>query len=195
MVDRQVVIIGAGALGSHLALLARNWGATICVVDFDRVEQKNTLAQFHSRMGLRQNKAQALQKALAGLFGVRIDAVPHKLTEDNAATLMEAAALVVDCTDNAEARRVIQRHVQAAGIPCLHGALSADGMFGRAIWDEHNFTADEEGERGQATCEDGQQLPMFVLVAAQLAVVAQRFLDTGQQQSFQISPSGIIRLA
>jgi len=194
MVDRQVVIIGAGALGSHLALLARNWGATICVVDFDRVEQKNTLAQFHSRMGLRQNKAQALQKALAGLFGVRIDAVPHKLTEDNAATLLEKAALVVDCTDNAEARRVIQRRVQAAGIPCLHGALSADGMFGRVIWDEHNFIADEEGEPGHATCEDGQQLPMFTLVAAQLAVTAQRFLDAGRRQSFQITPTGIIRL-
>ena len=192
---KKIVIIGAGALGSHLALLARNWEATLRVVDFDRVEQKNTLAQFHSRMGLRQNKAQALQKALAGLFGVRIDAVPHRLTEDNAATLLEGAALVVDCTDNAEARRVIQRQVQAAGIPCLHGALAADGMFGRAIWDEHNFTADEEGEPGQATCEDGQQLPMFALVAAQLAVTAQRFLDSGKQQSFQISPSGIIRLA
>ena len=190
----KIVIIGAGALGSHLALLARNWEAPLCVVDFDRVEQKNTLAQFHSRMGLRQNKAQALQKALAGLFGVRLEAVPHRLTDDNAATLLDGAALVLDCTDNAEARRVIQHQVQAAGTPCLHGALSADGMFGRVVWDE-DFTPDEEGEPGQATCEDGQQLPMFALVAAQLAVAAQRFLDSGQQQSFQISPSGIIRLA
>jgi len=192
--NKTIVIVGAGALGSHLVLLARNWDASLRVVDFDRVEQKNTLAQFHSKMGLRQNKAQALQKALIGLFGVRIDAVPHRLTEDNAATLLGEAALVLDCTDNAEARRVIQRQVQAAGTPCLHGALSADGTFGRVVWDEHDFTADEEGEPGQATCEDGQQLPMFALVAAQLAVAAQRFLDSGQQQSFQISPSGIIRL-
>ena len=189
-----VVIVGAGALGSHLALLARNWEADLKVVDFDRVEQKNTLAQFHSKMGLRQNKAQALQKALTGLFGRRVEAVPHRLTDDNAAALLGGAAMVVDCTDNAEARRVIQRQVQAEETPCLHGALSADGTFGRVIWDDL-FTADEEGEPGQATCEDGQQLPMFALVAAQLAVAAQRFLDSGQQQSFQISPSGIIRLA
>ena len=191
---QKIVIIGAGALGSHLVLLARNWEATLRVVDFDRVEQKNTLAQFHSRMGLRQNKAQALQKAMTGLFGVRLDAVPHRLTDDNAVALLGEAALVLDCTDNAEARRVIQRQVRAEGTPCLHGALSADGTFGRVVWDEH-FTADEEGEPGQATCEDGHQLPMFALVAAQLAVAAQRFLDSGQQQSFQISPSGIIRLA
>ena len=191
---RKVVIIGAGALGSHLVLLARNWDADLRVVDFDRVEQKNTLAQFHSRMGLRQNKAAALQKAMTGLFGVRLDAIPHRLTDDNAGTLLRGAALVIDCTDNADARRVIQLQVQAADTPCLHGALSADGLFGRVLWDNHGFTADEEGEPGQATCEDGQQLPMFALVAAQLAVTAQLFLESEQQQSYQITPSGIIRL-
>lgn len=189
----KIVIVGVGALGSHVALLARNWKVQLCVVDFDRIEQKNTQAQFHSKMGLGKNKAQALQQALQGLFGVKVEAIPHKLTDDNA-TVLSPSALVIDCTDNAAARRVIQKHVRKHKIPCLHGALSADGTFGRIVWDEL-FVADEEGKAGQATCEDGEQLPMFALAAAQVAVAAQRFLKDGTRQSFQVLPSGITRIA
>lgn len=192
--SKTVVIVGAGALGSHLALFARNWENPLRIVDFDKVEQKNTQAQFHSRMGLRRNKAQALQQSLQGLFGIKIEAVPHKLVGDNADQLLADAVLVIDCTDNAAARRTIQDHVRAHGIPCLHGALSADGSFGRVVWDEH-FTADEEGQEGEATCEDGATLPFFALAAAQVAVVAQRFLEDGAQQSFQLGPSGAVWLA
>ena len=192
--SKTVVIVGAGALGSHLALFARNWENPLRIVDFDKVEQKNTQAQFHSRMGLRRNKAQALQQGLQGLFGVKVEAVPHKLVKDNVAQLLSGAALVVDCTDNAAARRTIQDYVRANKIPCLHGALSADGSFGRVVWDEH-FTADEEGQEGEATCEDGVTLPFFALAAAQVAVVAQKFLEDGARQSFQISPAGAVRLA
>ena len=170
MSKRTVVIVGAGALGSHLALFARNWDCVLKVVDFDRIEAKNTQAQFHSKMGLRKNKAQALQQGLQGLFGV------------------------IDCTDNAEARRVIQAEVRKSGIPCLHGALSGDGSFARAVWDEH-FKEDEEGAEGEATCEDGQQLPFFAMAGAQIAVAAQMFLEDGKCASLQITPTGTMRLA
>lgn len=190
----RVIIIGVGALGSHVALLARNWKNPLRIIDFDKIETKNTQSQFHSKMGLGKNKAQALQQALQGLFGVKIDTVPHKLVDDNAENLLKSAALVIDCTDNAAARRVIQKYVRKHGIPCLHGALSADGTFGRVVWDEH-FVLDEEGKEGQATCEDGEQLPMFALAAAQITVSAQRFLKDGTRQSFQVMPTGIVRLA
>jgi molybdopterin/thiamine biosynthesis adenylyltransferase len=190
----KIVIVGAGALGSHVVLLARNWKSLLCIIDFDKIETKNTQSQFHSRMGLGKNKAQALQQALQGLFGVKVEAIPHKLMDDNVENLLKSAALVIDCTDNAAARRVIQKHIRKHNIPCLHGALSADGIFGRVVWDEH-FVADEEGKEGQATCEDGEQLPMFALAAAQMAVVAQRFLKDGIKQSFQVMPIGIVRLA
>ena len=192
--EGKVVIVGVGALGSHVVLFGRNWKNPLKIVDFDLVEQKNTQAQFHSKMSLRRNKAQAIQQALNGLFGIKIDAVPHRLADDNAATLFGNAALVIDCTDNAAARRVIQAFVRKNGIPCIHGALSADGAFGRVVWDEH-FVLDEEGKESRATCEDGEQLPMFALAAAQVAVVAQRFLKDGAKQSFQVMPAGIVRLA
>lgn len=190
----DVVVVGVGALGSHVVLFGRNWRDPMVLVDFDRVERKNTLAQFHPIMGEGKNKTIALSTAMNGLFRAKMATSTYKVSKDNVAAILGNAKLVLDCTDNAEARRVIQGWVRAAGIPCLHGALSADGSFGRIVWDEH-FVADEEGVAGQATCEDGLALPFFALAAAQMAATAQVFLTKGVKRSFQLTESGIIRLA
>lgn len=190
--DRRVVIVGVGALGSHLALLVRNAPAELVLVDFDRVERKNTLSQFHSRMGLGRNKAQALQQALQGLFGLRVTAVPHRLVEDNAAALLAGATLVVDAVDHGPTRSLIQRACSEAGVPVLHGALAADGAYARVMWGEA-FTVDAGGE-GQATCEDGEHLPFIGVVAAWMAVAVQRFLERGEQRSAHLHPGGVLPL-
>lgn len=187
---KKLVIVGVGALGSHLALLLRNVEASLVFVDFDRVEAKNVLSQFHTKMGLGRNKAQALQQSLKGLFGVDATAIPHRLTADNVAALLGEASLVVDCLDNAESRRIVQDFVRARGIACLHGAVAPDGQFGRAIWDEQ-FVIDA-GAAGAATCEDGEHLPFLALVAAELASASQRFLDDGQKRGVQRHPGGSI---
>ncbi len=191
---RNIVIVGVGALGSHVALLSRNFDARIKLVDFDRVEQKNTLSQFHTKMGLGRNKAQALAQTLQGLFGLKVEAIPHRLTADNAEALLGGADLVIDCLDNGASRRVVQETVRRLGVPCLHGGLAADGQFGRAIWDAH-FVIDDESEAGQATCEGGEHLPFIAVVAARLACCAQAFLATGAQPGFHIHPAGAALLS
>jgi len=190
---KKIVIVGVGALGSHLALFARNLG-DLKVCDFDKIESKNVLSQFHTAMGKGQNKAQAIQRAFQGLFGIKLEANTNRVTKDNASVILGTPDVIIDCTDNLEARNAIAAHVRSHGIPCLHGALAADGAFARIVWDEH-FTGDAEGVPGQATCEDGENLPFHGLVAAQMAVVIQRFLRNGYKQSFQMSHAGAIRLA
>ncbi len=193
--SRFIVIIGLGALGSHVALFLRNsteW-SKLKLVDFDKVEAKNTAAQFHTTMSLRRNKATALGQALYSLFGVKVDVVPHKLTRDNAEKLLWAADIVIDCTDNIAARQVIQAEVRDKGIPCIHGALSGDATFGRIVWDE-DFVADAEGADGEATCEDGEALPFFGLAASLLASTAQEFLRSGKKRSFQLTPTSVTRI-
>lgn len=198
----MIVIVGVGALGSHVLLNLRNLEDTIRVIDFDKVEYKNTQAQMHTRMSLRRNKAQAAQQAMQGMFGLKIEAIPHKLTDDNVAQLLGDADLIIDCTDNIAARQVIQRGatLDPAGlervnaIPCLHGCLSAAGDFARVVWTEH-FQADGEGAEGEATCEDGEQLPFFALASAHVAQEAQRFLRDGSKRSLQITLNAVLRLA
>lgn len=189
----MITIVGAGALGSHVALFLRNIKHKIRIVDFDKVEQKNTLAQFHTKMGLRRNKAMALDVALKGMFGANIEVRPHKLYKDNVDPLLRDSDLVIDCTDNIAARNCIQGFVTDVDLPCLHGALSADGTFARIMWAE-DFMADAEGEEGEVTCIDGEHLPFFAAAASYLAIEAQRFLETGKKQSFQLTPTGLIRL-
>jgi len=194
---KTVAIVGVGALGSHVVQFARNWKAHLVVIDHDRVEAKNIASQFHSHMGSGKQKAKALEASMSGLFRRPIAAFPVKLEGYNVSPLLKDVDLVIDCTDNLEARLLLQEyvkeHIYRHAIPCLHGCLSAAGDVARVIWTEH-FTPDPEGETGQATCEDGENLWFHGMAGAALAGVAQRFLADGKKMSFQITPTSFIRL-
>lgn len=191
---KHLVVVGVGALGSHFVLMARNLEATFVLVDFDRVEKKNVLSQFHTKMGTGRNKTQALQQAMQGLFGIWVETRPAKLVEGNLEALLGEADLVVDCVDNAATRKLIQDYCVEHDIPCLHGALSAEGEFGQVTWTEH-FEVDSEDVEGQATCEDGEQLPFISYAASILAKTAQHWLKTGEKRSYFLLAEKITRVA
>jgi len=185
---KKITIVGVGALGSHVALLLRNV-ADLHVIDFDRIEQKNVSSQFHGKTNVGKLKAPSFQQTMSFLFGTKIQATPHKLTKDNKLQLLAGSDLLLDCLDNGEARRIVQSFARSTGTPCLHGALAADGGFGRVIWDE-NFEIDEAATGG-ATCEDGAHLPFIAVVASLLAKAAQDFLLTEVKRGFQVHPGGV----
>lgn len=170
----KIVIVGVGALGSHAALALRNVDDLV-VVDFDRVEAKNCKSQFHTVLDVGKNKAQALAKALYGLFKTRCVSTPYKVSSDNIREVVGNADLVIDCTDNFEARETLINFSRSSGTPCLHGSISADGSVGRVVWSEF-FQPDHEGNGGVATCEDGANLPFHVLMGATIAHAAMKFL-------------------
>ena len=131
-------------------------------------------------------KVLALQQALDFFFRLRIEVSSSRLREDNADQLLAGASLVIDCVDNGATRRLIQAWVRRADTPCLHGALAADGSFGRAIWDEQ-FVVDDE-DRAAATCENGEFLPFIAITAARIAHAANVYLKSGVRNGFQIAP-------
>lgn len=218
--SKTITIVGVGALGSHVALLLRNEGQ-LRIIDFDRVESKNTMSQFHAVGDTGQLKTTALSRALQGLFRIKAFGYSTKLVQENAFQLLHGSDLIIDCLDNAEGRQVVQsfarglidnggRLLRRPGIvgdvfvserpvmtstqqiPCLHGGLAAGGVFGRAVWDEH-FVIDE-APAGGATCEDGAFLPHIALVSATIAYAAQRFLRDGKRESFMITGATSTRL-
>jgi predicted ThiF/HesA family dinucleotide-utilizing enzyme len=189
---KNVTIVGAGALGSHVAMLLRN-EASLKVVDFDRVEQKNTLSQFHGKPGVGKPKVQALAQAIQLLWGHRVGTVPHRLTNENDDQLLSGSDLVIDCLDNGASRRVVQGFARRSHTPCLHGALAPGGTLGRAVWDEQ-FVVDDEPGHGAATCEGGEHLPFIALVAGYVAYAAQSFLTRGIRRGFHIFPGGATAL-
>jgi len=190
---KKIVIIGVGALGSHLVQSIRNEDATIKIIDYDRVEMKNVQSQLHFKNTVGKKKVDALKQAMQFCFGRKLEIVGNKLTADNDTQLLGGADLLVDCLDNGEARRVVQAFARANDIPCVHGALAADGGFGRVAWDEY-FVIDDETGAGAATCEDGEFLPFVQITAAYLAYAVQRFLKDGRKPGYSISPAGVEKI-
>lgn len=189
---KNITIVGVGALGSHVALLLRNVEASIKVIDFDRVEQKNTQSQFHGKPNVGKLKVQSLSAVMQMLFGIKIATISSKLTVDNADQLLSSTDLILDCLDNVASRQVVRAHALRAQIPCLHGALAPGGQFGRVVWSEC-FTIDSEVGIGAATCEDGEHLPFIAITASHLAHAAQTFLKTNRKVGFEINPGGVFR--
>lgn len=195
---KRITIVGVGALGSHVAMLLRNAGE-LRVIDFDRVEPKNMLSQFHGKPGGGKLKVEALKGAMQFLWGTKLDTRSAKLESNNVYTLLIESDLIIDCLDNGAARRVVQAFARGnvahlpkfnEKTPLLHGALAADGAFGRVIWDE-NFVVDDEAA-GVPTCEDGEHLPFIVTVSALIARSAQVYLQTGKKLGWSIAPTNIV---
>ena len=188
----KITIIGVGALGSHLVQALRNEDVALKVIDFDRVEMKNVASQFHFKGTVGHKKTEALKRSMSFAYGRKIEAVGSKLTSDNVTQLLGNADLLVDCLDNGKGRRLVQGFAKEHNRPCVHGALAADGGFGRVVWTD-NFVIDDAAS-GAVTCEDGEFLPFIQVVASYLAISVQRFLQDGRRVGFSISPAGVQKI-
>lgn len=186
----QIIIVGVGALGSHLVQFLRGIKHNITIVDYDRIERKNIASQFHSQSSVGKNKAIALQQLMQFLFTSKVGAIPYKLTSLNTIEILGNPNLVVDCLDNGESRKIVQDFVRKHEIPCLHGALAANGQFGCVSWDEF-FKIDNDSS-GAATCDNGDFLPFISIVASYLAYSVNHFLNTSKKVGFQITPVGSV---
>lgn len=186
----KVLIVGVGAIGSHLAMALRNH-ADLTLVDFDRVESKNLLSQAFVRQSMDKNKAKAKANELASFYQIKARALTCKLIPDNVQVVCKDQALVIDCLDNLEARTTLQTHTRENNIPALHVGVTNDGSFGQVMWDDM-FIPDQETP-GAATCEDGQFLPFIQTVASVAAITTQLFLTDGKQVNSFVHGDGLVR--
>jgi len=166
--------------------------AELKIIDYDRIEQKNILSQFHGKPGVGKLKVSALQQLMNFTFGIKVETISNKLTNDNDIQLLSNSDLIIDCLDNAEGRIVVQKFARKFKIPCLHGGLAANGEFGISIWDE-NYQI-QTGSEGLATCENGDQLPFIGLVSAYIARSAQDFISNNKRYGYMISPTSTTRV-
>jgi hypothetical protein len=186
----RIVFCGVGALGSNAAILCRNLDATLCFVDFDRVESKNLLAQAYVKQSIGKNKAEALKLQLQNFHGVKSEAFGVRLTQDNVEALCGGGGLLVDCFDNQASRALLSTFARGAGKPLVHAALAGDGTFGLVRWDAR-FAPDAEDTEGQATCEGGAHLPLIGLLAATLARTIQDFRADGACRDSMVSLAAV----
>ncbi|MCM1355470.1 MAG: HesA/MoeB/ThiF family protein [Staphylococcus sp.] len=127
LAEARVLIVGAGGLGSPVALYLTAAGVgTIGLLDADTVSLSNLQRQIlHSTPDVGQMKVDSASAKLRSLNPeVNIITIPEMLTGDNAGTIMEGYDLVVDCTDNLPTRLLINDSCVATGKKFVFGAVS-----------------------------------------------------------------------
>jgi adenylyltransferase/sulfurtransferase len=136
LLGSHAAIAGCGALGSfHAAALARAGVGRLTIIDRDYIEPSNLHRQWlfeeaDAAEGL--PKAAAAARRLARInSGVEVRAAIADLTAENAEELLGGADVILDGTDNFEARYLINDFAVSRGIPWIYGA--AVGSYGLAM--------------------------------------------------------------
>ena len=132
LLDAHALVIGAGGLGSPVALYLASAGiGTITLVDDDDVDLTNLQRQImHTTERVGQPKALSGKTALAAINpDVEVIALIERADGARLAELVAAATVVLDCTDNFTTRHAINRACVAAKVPLVSGAaIRFDGQ-------------------------------------------------------------------
>ncbi len=124
--DARVLCVGAGGLGSPLALyLAAAGVGTIGLVEFDRVDLTNLQRQIlYSTADVGRPKLEAARERLAALNPeVRLIAHPVRLSGENVMAIVRDYDVVADGTDNFPARYLVNDACVLAGRPNVYASI------------------------------------------------------------------------
>lgn len=132
----RVAIVGCGATGSVLAsLLARSGVGMLRIIDRDYVEPSNLQRQ---SLFDENDAAESMPKAIAAArqisrFNSQISVEAHvaDLTPENAGELLGLIDLILDGTDNFEARYLVNDYAIKNSLPWIYTA--AVGSYGAAM--------------------------------------------------------------
>jgi adenylyltransferase/sulfurtransferase len=124
--DASVLVIGAGALGSPVALYLTGAGVgRLGIVDSDVVELSNLHRQpLHYTPDAGVAKVESAASKLRFLNpDVVVEPYQVRLDAENAAGLVEGQDLVVDCSDSFATRYAVNAACCAAGIDLVEGGV------------------------------------------------------------------------
>jgi len=132
ILDAHVLVIGAGGLGSPVALYLGSAGVGhITVVDHDIVDMTNLQRQVaHTMARVGSPKVNSIQTAIAQLNpGVRVTAIQARADAALLSKLVAQADVVIDCCDNFATRHAINAACVAHKKPLVSGAaIRFDGQ-------------------------------------------------------------------
>jgi molybdopterin/thiamine biosynthesis adenylyltransferase/rhodanese-related sulfurtransferase len=126
LLDSRVLLIGAGGLGSPVALyLAASGIGTIGLVDDDLVDESNLQRQvLHTVERIGQPKTASARVAL-GALNPETTVVEHRerLSAENVERLIADYDVIVDGTDNFDTRYVLNDAAVKLRKPVVHGSI------------------------------------------------------------------------
>ena len=128
----HALVIGAGGLGSPVVLYLGTAGVgRITLVDHDTVDLTNLQRQIaHDRSRIGQNKAESARQSVQAINAeVQIDAVTQRADAAWLDTAVQAADVVIDCSDNFATRHAVNAACVVHRKPLVSGAaIGFDGQ-------------------------------------------------------------------
>ncbi|WAT16777.1 HesA/MoeB/ThiF family protein [Aurantiacibacter sp. MUD11] len=190
LVESHVAIIGLGGIGAPvLQYLAGAGVGRMTLVDDGDVEASNLQRQtIYSTRDIGHGKAVSARRWLANFDGqLDVSISDTRVTADNAASLIGAAQLVIDGTDNFATRLAVSDACVKAGVPLLSAAVGRfQGQVGAFAGHQPDqpcyrcFVGDAFDTDDCDTCaEDGVLGAMVGWVGTFAAMQAVRILTTG----------------
>ena len=187
LLDGHALIIGAGGLGSPVALyLAAAGVGQLTIADADEVEISNLQRQIaHHEADLGVNKAESAANSARALNSdCRIHVVKRFL---NDAELLEAARqadVVLDCTDRFSSRYAINAACMEARVPLVSGAaIRFSGQV--AVFDPRDeqspcyaclYPPNDQGDEALSCAESGVIAPLVGMIGSFQALEAIKLL-------------------
>ncbi|MFW0119280.1 ThiF family adenylyltransferase [Rothia sp. P5764] len=133
----RVLIIGAGGLGSPLALyLAAAGIGHLDIIDGDTIEESNLQRQIiHRWQNAGKNKAiSAVEQVQALNPSIKATAHPFYLTPHNIENLLASYDLIIDGSDNFATRYLVADTCEILGKPLIWGTLSQYTAQATVFW-------------------------------------------------------------
>jgi molybdopterin-synthase adenylyltransferase len=125
--NAHVIIIGVGGLGCTSACYLTAAGiGNITLVDFDTVELSDLNRQILYQTGdIGKKKALTARKRLLKLNPlINIQAINKKISENNIASIIGDAQVVIDGLDNMKSRLILNAECVKKHIPLIYGGIS-----------------------------------------------------------------------
>ncbi len=133
LLDAHAVIVGAGGLGSPVALYLASAGVgRLTLIDHDTVSLTNLQRQIaHDMASLDRPKVESAAARMAALNpGVRVRALARKADDALLDAELPAADVVIDCTDNFATRHLVNAACVRHAKPLVSGAaIGFDGQL------------------------------------------------------------------
>jgi len=186
LVESHALIVGAGGLGSPVALyLAAGGVGKLTICDFDVVDLTNLQRQIiHTTQSVGLNKAVSAQQTIHAMNpDTEIQPVQEKSTPESMTKLAAEADVVIDCTDNFATRYTLNRICVKLRKPLVSGA--AIGFEGQvSVFDMRSEVSpcyqclfpDMGAEENMRCAENGVFSPLVGIIGTTQAAEAMKLL-------------------
>lgn len=189
LLDSRLLIIGLGGLGSPAAMyLAAAGVGHLVLTDFDKVDLSNLQRQIiHDTGHIGHTKADSARETLLRLNPeIRVTSINRRLERAELEEEIEAADVVLDCSDNFTTRFAVNAACVETTTPLVSGAvIRFEGQIavftpGRSESPCYNCLYTDEGELDESCIRNGVIAPLPGIIGSMQALeTIKLLLDIG----------------